>query len=148
MTNIPTKQITKNKIAYFEYEILDTFEAGIALLGSEIKAIRKNKVNLTGSYARIMGNEKPELFWIGGSITTETGQSDRSRKLLIHKKELNTLIGKTQQKGLTLIPLSLYLKRGRAKLSFGLAKGKQLHDKRVVKRKKDLDREARRNLVI
>ncbi len=147
MKTKPLNQIATNKIAFHEYEILDTYEAGIVLLGSEIKSIRDNKVNLKGSYARIMGGDKPELFWIGGSITTGGENNDRSRKLLVHKKELKTLIGKTQEKGLTLVPLSLYYKKGRAKLSIGLGKGKKIHDKRRDIKKKDLQREASRGLV-
>lgn len=141
------QNITTNKFAHHEYEILETYEAGIALLGSEIKAIRNHQVNIKGSYARILGNGQPELFWVGGSITTNGENNDRMRKLLVHKKELKTLIGKTQEKGLTLVPLSLYLKRGRAKLSFGLGRGKKIHDKRRDIKKRDLQREASRGLA-
>jgi SsrA-binding protein len=137
--------VSKNRQAFHDYDILDQFEAGLVLLGEEIKSIRKHSVELKGSYGRILGGSQPELFWVNGFIASK--DPHRTRKLLIHKKELMSLIGKTQQKGLTLIPLSLYLKNGRAKLSMAIAKGKQLHDKRRVIQKRDLDRQMRRSLV-
>lgn len=137
------KIICKNQKAYFDYEILDKYECGLVLLGSEIKAIRAGKVNINGSYGRIFGRNKQELYLVGANIGVGEG-SDRTIKLLINKNELKTLIGKTQIKGLSLVPLELYLKRGMAKVLIAVAKGKKLYDKRKAIKKKDLDREARK----
>lgn len=156
------KEITTNKKAFFEYEIEDRFEAGIVLTGPEIKSIRAGKVNLTGSHARIIEARSqklvsiikskipdtrykiqashPELFIINMHIETKDSDSTKTRKLLMHKSEINKLIGKTQQKSLTLIPLRLYLKNGRAKIELGLGRGKKLHDKRETIKKRDLKR--------
>lgn len=131
--------IATNKKAYHEYQILEKFEAGISLTGAEIKAIRAHKVNISGSYAKIL---RGELWWLGGHISTD--DPERSRKLLVHKKEIDSLIGHTLQKGLTLVPLRLYLKKGKAKLEIGLAKGKKLYDRREEIKKRDLEREIRR----
>ena len=138
------KIIAKNRQAYFDYEILEKIECGIVLIGKEIKAIRAGKVDLTGSYARIMGQEKPELFWIGGNINLQEG-SDRTKKLLVNKSELKSLIGKSQVKRLCLIPLEMYLKKGRAILLVSNAREKKQYDKRVAIKKKDIERDLRRN---
>lgn len=108
------------------------------MTGPEIKAIRAGKVDLTGSYVRVL---KEELWWLGGHIETE--EAERSRKLLVHKKEIKRLMGKTLEKGLTLVPLRLYLKKGKAKLEIGLAKGKKLWDQREEIKKRDSEREIR-----
>ena len=139
--------IAENRKALHTYEILDTFEAGLVLTGAEIKAIRAHKLNLAGSYARLLTTKNvdhPELFWVGGSITTLEGDAQRSRKLLLHQQELTRLIGKLQEKGLTLVPLRLYLNHGYAKLQLGLGRGKKLHDKRRVMIVRDKEREAAR----
>ena len=138
------KDISVNKKAYHLYEILETIEAGLVLTGPEIKGIRARKVAMVGSYARLLspaGVRHPELFWVGGSIVVTDGDPTRSRKLLVHERELARLTGKLQEKGLTLIPLRLYLQRGRAKLELGLGRGKKLHDKREVIKRRDMDRE-------
>ncbi len=141
--------IASNKKAYHTYEILDILEAGLVLTGAEIKAIRDRKLSLAGSYARLLlSNERHELFWVGGTISIPEGDPLRTRKLLVHKQELGRLIGKLQEKGLTLIPLKLYLKRGKAKLELGLGRGKQLYDKRETIKRRDLLRRleaARKN---
>ena len=154
------KPIASNKKAYHDYEILEKFEAGIVLAGSEIKAIRSGRVNLAGAHARIMRSaisyspivisqklktkSSPELFLINANIqTADKSDATRTRKLLMHRTEINKLIGKTQQKGLSLIPLSIYLKKGRAKIELGLGRGKKLYDKRELLKKRDLDRETR-----
>ncbi|MEK7461220.1 MAG: SsrA-binding protein SmpB [Patescibacteria group bacterium] len=137
------KDISVNKKAYHAYEIIETIEVGLVLTGPEIKGIRAGKVAMLGSYARLLspvGVNHPELFWVGGSITVTEGDPTRSRKLLVHRQELARLIGKIQEKGLTLIPLRLYLKKGRAKLSLGLGRGKKLYDKRETLKRRDLDR--------
>lgn len=140
------KEIASNKKAFFEYEITDRFEAGIVLAGQEIKAIRAGKVNLTGSHAKILQSKShtPELFIINMHIDSRDTDPTKTRKLLLHRTEINKLIGKTQQKGLTLIPLRLYLKHGRAKIELGLGHGKKLHDKRETIKKRDLARETSR----
>ena len=140
------KIIAQNKKAYFEYEILETYEAGLELRGEEIKTIRAGKVNLAGSYVKILNtSKKTEAYWIGGNISNVT-DPQRSRKLLLHKTEITKLIGKTREKGLTLVPTKIYLKNGKAKLEIALGKGKKLHDKRESIKKKDLRREQQRSL--
>ena len=105
--------------------------------------MQAGKVNINGSYGRIFGKNKQELYLVGANIGVGEG-SDRIIKLLVNKSELKTLIGKTQIKGLSLAPLELYLKRGRAKILIAVAKGKKIYDKRKAIKKKDLDREARK----
>jgi SsrA-binding protein len=118
---------------------LETLEAGIVLTGLEIKAIRVHKISLTGSYARVINNE---LVWVGGHIETSQGEdSQRTRKLLVNRRELKRLVGQLQQ-SLTLIPLKLYLKRGYAKLELGLARRKKLWDKRETIKQRELKRRS------
>ena len=136
------KIICKNKKAYFDYEIIEKYECGLVLLGKEIKAIRDGKVNINVSYGRIFGRNKQELYLVGANIGAGE-ESDRTIKLLVNKSELKTLIGKTQIKGLSLVPLELYIKRGKAKILIAVAKGRKIYDKRKEIKKKDLDREAR-----
>ena len=122
------------------------FEAGIQLRGDEIKAIRAGKATIIGSYAKVLiSDHQPEVYWIGGNFA-DTADPQRTRKLLLHRDEINKLIGKTREKGLTLIATKLYLKAGKAKLEIALCKGKKLHDKRESLKKKDLQREQQRNL--
>jgi len=128
-----------NRKARFDYQIIESFEVGIVLLGSEIKALRAGKVNLTGSYARILGNE---LWWVGGEIRTEGADPTHSRKLLVHHEQLNRLAGLTKEKGLTLLPLKIYLKKGRAKMELGVGRGLKKYDKREIEKKRDQEREA------
>lgn len=126
-----------NKKSRFDYQILDSFEAGIVLTGLEIKAIRSKKVNMTSSYAKIIGGE---VFWLGGIIEVLEGDKQRTRKLLIRKDQIKKLIGKVEEKGLSLIPIKLYLTRGKAKLELGVGKGKKKFDKRAVEKERDLER--------
>ena len=137
-----------NKTAHFEYEILDTYEAGLILIGSEVKSIRASRVQLNGSYIVIKGGE---LWLINAQIEPyqpknmrEGYDSNRARKLLLKKDELSELIGKTDHTNLTLIPLKLYNKNSRIKLHFGLARKKNKRDKRSIIKKKDIDREIAR----
>lgn len=136
----------KNKRAYFDYNILEEIEVGIVLVGTEIKAIRKGSVDLKDSFVTIKNNE---AFVINMYIDKyEEGnifnhQERRTRKLLLHKKEILKLKEKIKLDGLTLVPLKLYLKNGRAKILVGVAKGKKLYDKRASLKEKDLKREAR-----
>jgi SsrA-binding protein len=147
-----TDQITdivKNKKARFEYEILDTFEAGIVLHGTEVKSIRQKKVSIQEAYARIKNGE---AYIVGMNISVyEMGnrfnhEPTRERKLLLHGHEIKRLTGKLQEKGLTLVPLSLYFKNGKVKILLGLGKGKAMYDKRKTIQKRDADREIQREM--
>lgn len=149
MTTKGTKVVARNKKATHDYHIEETYEAGIVLTGTEIKSIRKGKVNLQDAYARV---SKGELFVVGMHISPfEQGNRynvdpTRTRKLLMHKKEINKLIGQIKVKGLTLIPLDLHLRDGFAKLQLALGKGKKLYDKRATAAKRDADRMIERRL--
>jgi len=131
----------KNKKAYFDYEILEQYECGIVLEGWEVKAIANNTCSINGSYCSIVNGE---AFLIGSNIGSALNEIQRTRKLLLHKHELNKLIGKVKEKGLTLVPLSVYNKQGKFKLSVGLAKGKKEYDKRETEKKRDIEIETRR----
>jgi len=140
----PKKQIDiLNKKAVFDYEIIERFEAGIILTGLEIKAIRAKKVNLTGSYIKIIAGE---VFWLGGNFNFDKVEPQRTKKLLLNKSEIEKLAGKVVQAGFALIPLRLYLKRGKAKLEIALAKGKKEYDKRAVMKKREQERETERRV--
>ena len=144
----PSNSIALNKKARHEYTIEETFEAGLVLEGWEVKSLRAGKIQLTESYIII---KKGEAWWLGGLITPLLAASThispdnrRTRKLLLHKKELNKLIGSVERKGYTVVPLNLHWQRGRAKMEIGLAKGKKLHDKRAASKEKDWQREKLR----
>ena len=143
------KVIATNRKARHEYHILEEFEAGIVLCGSEVKALREGKANIKEAYVRFVKNE---LFSIGMHIGeySNAGYSSHSpvhdRKLLLHKRELHKLRRLVEEKGKTLIPLSMYFKNGYIKLKFGLAKGKKLWDKRKSKMEKDVSRQIDREL--
>lgn len=134
------KSIVKNKKAYFDYQILEEIEAGVILTGAEVKSLRANRANLVGSYAKIIKNE----LWLVGANIPNNDDPQRTRKLLVHKDQIKKLIGKTQEKGLTVVALKIYFKKNHAKILIGIAKGKQLHDKREVIKKRDLERDAKR----
>lgn len=143
------KTITQNKKARHDYFIEQTIEAGIVLSGTEVKSIRLGKVNLKDSYASI---ENGEMILIGMHISPyEQGNifnkdPMRNRKLLLHKFEINRLAGYTQQKGMSLVPLQLYFKKGKVKVELGIAKGKKLYDKREDIAERDAKREIDRKL--
>jgi len=142
---MPKKESSKkkeffNKKARHEYSIDDSFEAGIVLNGLEIKAIRNGRVDMSASYAKIMNGE---VFWLGGNINVEEGDRQRTRKLLLKKTEIKKLIGKTAEKGLSLIPLKLYLTRGKAKLELGVGKGMKKYEKRSALKEKDIQKNIR-----
>jgi SsrA-binding protein len=145
--NLPVKVITVNRQAYHDYFVERTIEAGISLMGTEIKSIREGKVNLRGSYAMA---RKGELWLENAHIAVyEHGnrynhEPTRNRKLLLHRREINQLLGKVETKGLTLIPLKLYLKGGKAKVELGLCRGKKLYDKRDAIAERDMKREIER----
>lgn len=141
----------RNKRAFFEYHILEKYEAGIALRGTEVKSIREGNVNLAESFARVM---EGELFLVNCHIPEYRAggwtnhDPRRPRKLLIHRRELDRLVGKIELKGLTLVPLRLYFNaRGYAKVEIGVAKGKKLHDKRSAVKERESEREIRRQLA-
>lgn len=129
--------IAQNKKAYLEYEILEKFEAGIVLAGEEIKAIRSGRINLNSTFCRISDNSATVL----NMHIANVAEPERTRKLLLHKTEIVSLWGKTQQKGFSLIPLALYLKKGKAKLEVALCRGKKIYDHRETIKKKDLNRQ-------
>jgi SsrA-binding protein len=143
--------IALNRRARHEFSITDTFEAGIVLTGTEIKSIRAGKVNLADAYARI---ERDEAWLIGAHIAPfeqanrYNHEPKRTRKLLLHRDEIDELLGKTKSKGLTIVPLRLYLTgKGRAKLELGLARGKQLHDRRRDIAERDSRRDVAREMA-
>jgi len=141
--------ITQNKKAYFDYHILETLEAGIVLEGAEVKSVKLGQINLKGAYVVINNNE---AFLINASIAPykmarqESYDPRRSRKLLLHKKQINYLLGKTKEKGITLLPLKVYLKKGLVKIEIGIARGKKKYDKREIIKKRESEREIRRAL--
>ena len=142
-----SKVIATNRKAWHEYHILEKYEGGMVLYGSEVKAIREGKANIKEAYVRFIDNE---LFTVGmhiGKYSNEgysTHSPVRDRKLLLHKKELLKIRKMVDEKGKTLIPLSLYLKGGRVKVEFGLAQGKKIWDKRKTKLEKDVKRQVDR----
>jgi len=138
--------IAENRKARHDYHILDTWEAGVALLGTEVKSIREGGANLRDSFARIEGGEV-WVYNIHINPYRNRGYSDheptRKRKLLLHRQEIRKLIGKTVERGMTLVPARMYLKDGRVKIAIALAKGKKAHDKRETIKKRETDRETR-----
>ena len=143
------KLVCVNRQARHNYFIDETYEAGLVLLGSEVKSLRDGKANLVDSYAQIRHGE---AFLINAHISPYAGANQfnheptRTRKLLLHAREIERLTGKTKERGLTLIPLKLYFKDGRAKVELGLARGKKLYDKRDTLRRKVAEREVERSL--
>ena len=140
------KNIAENRKAFHDYHILDTWEAGMVLLGTEVKSIREGRVNLRDSYARV---EKGEVWLYNVNISSYShrGYADheplRQRKLLMHREEIRKLIGKTTEKGMTLVPVRMYFKNGRIKVAVSLAKGKKEYDKRETIKRREADRETR-----
>ena len=145
-----TKTIATNRKAYHDYYVQDSEEAGIALTGSEIKSIRASRVNLQDSYIRPEGGE---LWLLNAHIARYEASSylshepTRPRKLLLHRKQIDNLASKVAEKGLTLVPLKLYIKDGLAKVEIALAKGKKLYDKREAITRRDLERDIGRALA-
>lgn len=145
------KNVCVNRKARHDFFIEETYEAGLVLRGSEVKSLRDGKANLKDSYARIL---KGEAFLLNAHISLYPAanqfnhEPDRTRKLLLHTKEIRRLAGKVKERGLTLIPLRLYFKDGKAKVELGLARGKKLYDKRETLRRKVAQREVERSLKI
>ena len=138
--------VAENRKAFHDYHILDTWEAGVVLLGTEVKSIREGRVNLRDSFARV---EKGEVWLYNVNISSYShrGYADheplRQRKLLMRREEIRKLIGKTAEKGITLVPLRMYFKKGRVKVAVGLAKGKKDYDKRETIKRREVERETR-----
>lgn len=147
--------IVQNKKAYFDYVILEKFEAGLMLSGQEVKALRTRGISLSGTYIIIRQDKAgpAEAFWVGANIppyqplnADKSYDAKKDRKLLLNKEEIRYLLGKSKEKGLTLVPLSVYTKRRKIKLEFGLAKGKKKFDKRESIKKREVDRHIRNEL--
>ena len=146
------KIICQNRKARHEYHIQDTLEAGIVLLGPEVKSIREGRINIKDGYVEIKDGEA----WLQNvhispyPYATNTARPDplRPRKLLLHKQQIKRLAGKVKERGFTLIPLKVYLSRGKVKVEIALAKGKKIHDKREALRRKTLDREFQKRFKI
>lgn len=146
---VESKTITVNRKAYHDYHILKSLEAGIVLTGTEIKSIRAGRVNIRDAYARPEGGE----LWLYNSHIAayqpgsyHNHEPNRPRKLLLHRRQIDELIGLVTRKGLTVVPLKLYIKRGIAKVELGVAKGKKLHDKREAMVRREMQREMGRVL--
>jgi len=143
------KVVATNREAYHNFHIIETIECGIALTGTEVKSIREGRCNLKDSYGQI---RQGEAWLLNAHISPythgnrENHEPTRTRKLLLHKKEINKLSGKAQEKGLTLVPTKMYFKNGRLKLELAVAKGKKLYDKRETEKRREADREARATL--
>lgn len=142
------RQVARNRRARHDYDILETYECGIALQGSEVKSLRAGRVSLQDTYARI---ERGEAWILGVHIPPYEHASgfgahdpDRPRKLLLHRDQIDELMGRTQQQSLTLVPLSIYFKEGKAKVELALARGRRLYDKRRAIATREADREAAR----
>jgi SsrA-binding protein len=146
-TNTANRLVCQNKKAYHDYEIVEKLEAGIILVGTEVKSLREGRANLKDSYAKI---KKGEVFLYGLHISPYTHASydnhdpERVRKLLLHNYEIKRLTGRTQERGFSLIPLKIYFSNGRAKVELGLARGKKLFDKRESLKRKEEIREMDR----
>jgi SsrA-binding protein len=143
------KEIAANRQAFHNYEILEKFEAGLVLTGTEIKSAREGRVNLKDSYGLVKAGE----VWLLNCHISPYSHGNyanheplRTRKLLLKRSEINRLIGRTTERGLTLVPLRMYLKEGRLKCEIALAKGRKVHDKREVSRRKTIDRETKQAL--
>lgn len=140
------KLVAENRKAHHDYHLLETFEAGLVLKGTEVKAIREGRVNLRDGYAQIDGGEV-FLHNVHISPYSHRGYAHheplRPRKLLLHRQEIRKLIGKIVERGMTLVPVRMYFKRGRVKVAVSLAKGKKAYDKRETIRRREVDRETR-----
>jgi len=146
------KVLSENKKAYFNHEIIDKFQAGISLIGQEVKSIKSGRINLAGSYV-VLRDE--EVYLVGANVPPYQPKNaprdydpERSRKLLLRKPEIKQLIGKTKEKGLTLVPLRVYTVKGRIKIEFGVAKGRKRIDKRQLIKKRETDKEIERELKL
>ena len=150
MADARHRDITVNRRAFHDFAFEDRYEAGLALTGSEVKSLREGRANLKDSYARFFGEE---LFLVGAHVSPYAPASqfghepERHRKLLLHRREIDKLRGKIQERGLTLVPLRLYWVKGRAKVELGLGRGKKLHDKREAIKERTERREVDRAMA-
>lgn len=142
--------IAKNKKAYFDYEILETYEAGIVLYGFEVKSVKLGHISLKGAYVSIKDNE---AYLLNAHISPYQPKNmprdydpTRSRKLLLKRSQINTLIGKSKSQGLTILPTSVYTKKGKIKIEIGIGRGKKKHEKRELIKKRDAEREVRNTM--
>ena len=149
-TKNTSSSIAQNKKARHDYTIEDTYDAGMVLEGWEVKSLREGRVQMSDTYVMVKNNE---IFWLGGQITPLLSASThvnpepgRARKLLLNRREIDKLIGLVDRKGYTLVPLKMFWSKGRAKMQVGLAKGKQLHDKRADEKDRDWNRDKARIL--
>ena len=131
----------ENRKAYYDYEILEEYECGIMLESWEVKAIANKTCAIIGSHCKVLDSD---VFLIGASMGSSENEQQRTRKLLLHRQEINRLIGKTREKGLTIVPLKLYNKGRKFKLSIGVARGKKEYDKRETDKKRDIELETRK----
>lgn len=143
------KLVAKNRKAYHDYTVEETFEAGLALVGTEVKSLRAGRVSLRDAYVEVRGREA----WLVGSSISHYAQGniwnhkpERDRKLLLHKHEIDRLRGKVDERGYSIVPTKVYFKQGRAKIEIGLAKGKKLYDKRADIARRDMRRDMEREL--
>jgi len=140
------KPISLNRRAFHDWDIKEKIEAGIVLTGAEIKAIRAGKVSLKASFGKILiHGKKPEAFLIN-MIIGDVAEGDRTRKLLLHSAQINRLLGQLQQKGYSLVPLQIYLKKGRAKVQLGIAKARKIYEKRELLKQRDIQRDVEREI--
>lgn len=138
------KAVHKNKKVTFDYEILDRLEAGIVLLGSEIKAIREGRATIAGSYVKpLLTNGMVEMWWVGSNFHVASGDPTRTKKLLLHKTEIKKLLGKLSAGEYTIVPIDLHLVRGKAKLTIGLASRRKKYDKRQKIKERDIEKNLR-----
>lgn len=154
-----TQVYSENKKAYYDYEILEKYEAGLILIGQEVKSIKNGRANLSGSYvvanpSASLRTNPNELWLVGVRIppyqpknAPENYNPEQSRKLLLNKKEINYLARRVNERGFSLIPLKIYERNGRIKLEFGLARGKKKYDKKEKIKKKDLERQIKKGLA-
>jgi len=137
----PANTIAENRRAFFDYEMIEKFEAGLVLTGIEIKAVRAKRVDISAAYVRVISGEA----WVVNMVLNwpDLVDASRSRKLLLHQSEIDHLIGLSEQKGLTIIPLRTYFHRGKVKVEVGVGRGRKQHDKRELIKKRDFERENR-----
>ena len=145
--------ITINKLAYYDYQILDTFEAGLVLSGPEVKAVKNGGINLKGSYINIKDDRQASLVkahissYKPAQLVQRNYDPYQKRRLLLNRKELKILLGKSKEAGITVVPLKVYLKHGLIKLEIGIARGKKKYDKRETIKKRDFERRKRREIT-
>lgn len=138
------KPVNRNKKATFDYEVLEKLEAGLVLLGPEIKAIREGRATISGSYIKpLMTNGMVEMWWVGSNFHVSSGDPTRTKKILLHKSEVKRLLGRLSAGEYTIVPLDLHLSRGKAKLTIGLSSRRKKYDKRQKIKERDIEKNLR-----